>query len=102
MAGKPTPQFFDLDDVRRLVSKWSIDCGARVTRRRTDLGWDRQQLASIVGTTEATVHRIESGKLNPRDHLKLAIAAALQCEAADIWPYPTRKAVYDHASLAVA
>lgn len=93
-------QFFDLDDVRRMVSKWSIDCGARVEQRRRELGWDRPTFAAIVGTTEATIHRIESGKLNPRDHLKLAISAALQVEVGDLWVFPTRQAVYEQAAVA--
>lgn len=92
--------FFDLDDVRDLVAKWAIDCGRRVSKRRETLGWDRRQLAGITGTTEATIHRIESGALRPRDHLKLAIAAALQLEVEDLWPYPSRATVYEVASVA--
>lgn len=100
MQGTSSGRFFDLDDVRRLVGKWAIDCGTRVARRRADLGWDRQTLADLVGTTEATIHRIESGKLNPRDHMKLAVAAALQTEVVDLWPYPSRQAVYETAAVA--
>lgn len=85
--------FFDLDEVRRLVGKWSVDCGARVTEWRQRLGWDRQRLAHAAGCTEATIHRIESGKLHPRDHLKLAVAAALEVEVADIWEFPKRSDV---------
>lgn len=100
MTRRPAQQFFDLDDVRRLISKWSVDCGTRVMNARVALGWDRQRLAEIVGTTEATIHRIEAGKINPRDHMKLAIAAGLQKEVADLWPYPPRKSVYEQAAVA--
>lgn len=86
--------FFDLDDVRRMVTKWAVDCGKRVKARRGELGWDRRQLAAMTGTTEATVHRIEAGTLNPRDHLKLVFAATLQVEVAELWPYPLRADVY--------
>lgn len=86
--------FFDLDEMRRMVSKWAVDCGERVTNRRKELGWDRRQLAAMTGTTEATVHRVEEGKINPREHLKLIFAATLQVEVSDLWPYPTRADVY--------
>lgn len=96
-----TPEaFFDLDDVRRMVGKWAIDCGRNVARRREALGWSREQMAGIVGTSEASIHRIESGKLNPRDHLKLAIASALAVEVPDLWPFPTRAQVYEMAGVA--
>lgn len=89
--------FLDTEDVRRLVSKWAIDCGGRVKARRELLGWDRRQLAALADTTEATIHRIESGALNPRDHLKVIIASALQVEAAELWPFPSREAVVEQA-----
>lgn len=86
--------FFELGDVRRMVAKWAIDCGARVTDRRKSLGWDRPRLAELVGTTEATITRIEQGVINPRDYMKLAVAAALVVEVEDLWPYPRRADVF--------
>lgn len=86
--------FFELEDVRRMVSKWAVDCGRRVQDRRTALGWDRRQLAALVGTTEATIVRIEQGVLKPRDYLKLAVASALVVEVEDLWPYPRRADVF--------
>lgn len=86
--------FFALEDVRRMVSKWAVDCGRRVQDRRTSLGWDRPRLASLVGTTEATIVRIEQGVINPRDYLKLAVAAALVVEVEELWPYPRRSDVF--------
>jgi DNA-binding XRE family transcriptional regulator len=81
-----------LDQYRRLASKWAIDCGARVQETRCVRGLSRQELASTVGTTEATIHRVESGSINPRDFLKFAIAAALQVSAAELWPLPAQPA----------
>lgn len=89
----PGDRCFDLDEVRRLISTWSVDCGARVAAWRERRGWNRQRLAQEAGTTEATIHRIESGKLHPRDHLKLAVAVALQVEVADIWEFPKRATI---------
>lgn len=97
MTKQPEPLIV-LDDVRRLVGKWSVDCGARMAKWRTERGFDRATLAALVGTSEATIHRIESGKLHPRDHLKLGIASALLVEVGEIWTYPSRKDV--HAAAA--
>lgn len=92
--------FFDLRDVRSIVAKWAIDCGRKVTERRESLGLDRRKFAAMVGTTEATITRVEQGVLNPRDHLKLAIAAALALEVEDLWRHPRRTEVFAGASLA--
>lgn len=90
--------FFDLDDVRVLARKWAVDCGALVAGRRTEMGWTRQQLATLVGTTEATIHRVESGAVSPRDYLKMAIAAALAVPVEQLWPYPTAQTVFSNAA----
>lgn len=92
--------YFDLRDVRVMVAKWAVDCGRRVSDRRTMLGWDRRQLAAFAGTTEATIHRIEEGKINPRDHMKLAIASAVGLEVEALWPYPRRADVFATAGTA--
>lgn len=65
---------------------WAADSGARVARQRLALDFSRPRLADVVGTTEATIHRIEHGKINPRDPMRLMIAAAMRCEVADLWP----------------
>ncbi|MDO8391018.1 MAG: helix-turn-helix transcriptional regulator [Actinomycetota bacterium] len=93
--------FLDLEDVRRMVSKWAVDCGRRVQDRRTSLNWDRNRLATLVGTTEATITRVEQGVINPRDYMKLAIAAALVVEVEDLWPYPRRADVFALAPAAL-
>lgn len=93
----PEP-FFDLEAVRVMARKWSIDCGTRVAKRRESFGWTRAQLAQLCGTTEATIHRVESGALAPRDYLKMAIAAALAEKVEVLWAYPTREAVFAGAA----
>lgn len=90
--------FFDLDEVRRMARKWSIDCGSRVTAKRNERGWTRLTLANLVGTTEATIHRVESGAVTPRDYLKIAIAAALASPVEDLWPYPDAARVFAEAA----
>jgi transcriptional regulator with XRE-family HTH domain len=84
-----------IDVFRRVAQHWAIDCGGRVRAARRARGWSLLELADRVGTTEATIHRIEHGVLQPRDHMKLAVAAALEAPAAELWPLPA-------ADLAVA
>ena len=50
-------------------------------------------LGGYAGCNEVTIWRIENGLINPRDTLKLGIAAALDCEVEDIWPMPRRAEV---------
>jgi DNA-binding XRE family transcriptional regulator len=94
---RETP-FFELDEVRRLARKWSIDCGVNVAAKRNERGWTRVQLASLVGTTEATIHRVEAGAVTPRDYLKMAIAAALATPVEQLWPYPDMAKVFAEAA----
>jgi len=83
----PDP-LFDLGDLRVLINKWNIDCGRRVLTERIKLDIKRPDFAAMTGTTEPTIQRVEQGVLNPRDHLKLAIAAALGLEVEMLWPFP--------------
>ena len=85
----PDTALLDRADVRALVIEWARQCGTRVRARRVDLGVDRRHLAAIAGTTEATIQRIESGFINPRDALRFTISAALDLDVADLWSYPS-------------
>lgn len=79
---------FDIRDIRVMVSKWAVDCGRRVSDRRADLHLNGRALAAAAGCNEITIYKIENGSLNPRDHLKLSIAAALDVEVDMLWPFP--------------
>ncbi len=92
MVASPEP-VISITTARTLVAEWATECGERLRARRTALGWDRRLLADRVGVSEATIVRIEQGLLNPRDHLKLAVAAALRVDAAAIWSLPRRARV---------
>ncbi len=91
------PARFDIEELRTAISGWQTTCGQLIQQRRELLGVSRRDMADLVGTTEATMQRIESGKLNPRDPLRLAIAGVLRCEVADLWPYPTCRRIHDLA-----
>lgn len=72
-----------------ILTDWRKECGQRITQRRRLLGASRRDLADLAGATEATITRIENGKINATDRLRLAIAGVLHCEVADLWPYPS-------------
>lgn len=99
MTHNETAPALDHEDVRRMVAKWAVDCGRRVQERRQLFSWDRRTLSELVGVSEPTMIRIEQGSINPRDYLKLSIAACLLCEVEDLWPYPRRTDVFGAASI---
>jgi DNA-binding XRE family transcriptional regulator len=91
----PLTDVVDRAEVRALVRAWAQECGERVRVRRVELGVDRRRLATSVSSTEATIHRIETGFINPRDDLRFTIAAVLGTEIADLWAYPTCRRLHD-------
>ena len=103
MKTPPTPQEprFDPDLLRDITSEWIVESGSRVKARRELMKFHRRELAEMAGTSEPTIIRIETGSLNPRDTLRIAIAGVLRCEVADLWPYPPHAQVASRA-LAVA
>jgi transcriptional regulator with XRE-family HTH domain len=88
----PEP-WFQRSKVKTAVQHWAVESGVRLSQRRQELGFSRKLLAEITGTTEATVSRLESGQLTPRDDLRWICAGVLQCAVEDIWPYPTREQI---------
>lgn len=91
------PARFDADDLRIALTTWQRECGRRVQNRRILLGVTPTDLADLTGTTAATISRVESGAINPRDILRIAIAGVLRTEVADLWPYPTCERIHDLA-----
>ena len=54
----------------------------QVAARRAALGLSQQDLASLCGTTQSSIARLESGGRPPRIDTLLKIADALDCELA--------------------
>jgi DNA-binding XRE family transcriptional regulator len=86
--------------IRPMIRKWAIDSGWRVEQGRKAKGLSRADMAAAIETSEVTVIRIESGHINPRDHMRLAIAATLGVEVEELWPYPRRAEVLAHVATA--
>jgi DNA-binding XRE family transcriptional regulator len=54
----------------------------RVAERRHELGLSQAELASLVGTTQSAIARLEAGGRPPRIDTLLRIATALDCDLA--------------------
>ena len=61
----------------------------RVAARRQELGLSQQQLATLTGTTQSAIARLERGGRPPRIDTLLKIAEALDCDlVVDLRPRP--------------
>jgi DNA-binding XRE family transcriptional regulator len=65
-----------------------IRWGARVARRRDELGMSRYRLAIDAGIGQTHLARIETGDVNAGDDTRIAIARVLKCRVEDLWDYP--------------
>lgn len=75
----PTATKIDLEKV------W----GLRVRDRRQLLGLSQRALAELLDppTTQQTIHKIEHGKITPRDSMKQRVAMALRCTPDQLFPW---------------
>lgn len=64
--------------------------GRYLTARRRALGFTQEQLATLAGVTQKAISHYELGIREPRDAIKLMIAASLGCGVGDIWPHADR------------
>ena len=84
---------FDRDEMRQMMAKWAIDCGARLKQRRVDLGFSRSLLADLAGVSAPSVSRLEAGAIRPKDDLRWVLAECLLCSADEIWTTPDRSEI---------
>lgn len=80
----------DRDAVRAYLRTETAAWGQNVRARRKAAGLTLEHVAQLADTTPQTVHKVERGQIIPRDDLRLALALALFCEVADLFPAPTR------------
>jgi len=95
-------QLLDSDALRsdyqshgRFLKEW----GQAVAARRKELKFSRETLASLCGTSTATIGRIEQGALNPRDYMRSQISRALGSEVCDLFGYMPTQRLSDEYSL---
>ena len=93
MTTEHTP-FLDREAVDEAVREWAVESGQRLRAFRTALGWTQPTLAQLAGTTTESVCRVELGSITPREHLRIALAFAVQREVTEMWPPLTRKHIH--------
>lgn len=89
----PKTPTLDADILRRFVSREARIWGTRVKARRKALGLTLEQVAEKAWTTPQTVHKVETGEIVARDHVRLAIAFALAVEHDELFSLPKRDAI---------
>lgn len=63
--------------------------GERVAARRRQLGLTQQRLGELCGGIgQASISKIERGRLHPSDRLKWKLAAALQLPLDELFAFP--------------
>jgi transcriptional regulator with XRE-family HTH domain len=60
--------------------------GEEIRRRRQEKGWTGVQLAEKAGMAPSAVSQIETGRRSPHSASVIKLAAALECEVADLYP----------------
>lgn len=78
-------RLLDTEILDELVTERRAADGARMRQRRTGLGLSLNQLAGLTEIGKSALCRIELGQYTPSDMHKVAIAAALVVEVADLW-----------------
>jgi len=74
----------------------------RIREHRERLGWSQAELARLAGTTQATIHRLESGDRQLTDVWMRAIAKAMNLMPADLITSPTLQDFREEARPFVA
>lgn len=69
-----------------MVSEYPRLWGENIRLMRKARGMTQGQLAEAVDVRTPSVSRWESGKAIPRDHHKIAIATALDCDVRMLFP----------------
>lgn len=72
-----------------ITDRLGVTWGAAVRKRREKRGLSQAQLARACDTSQQTIAKIETGKLIPRDRLKVVIAARLGVAVADLFAWPS-------------
>ncbi len=77
------------DKLKSFMRGRAVAAGAEIARRRTAKGLGPTVFAAFLGVRLQTLHKIETGEIVPRDHLKAAIALALDVDLDDLYGWPT-------------
>jgi len=84
------------DKLRLYMRARAIKAGETIAEKRKPLG--PTEFSALIGVGLQTLHKIEHGQIVPRDHLKAAIALALDIDLDELYGWPTN----DEIAKAVA
>jgi transcriptional regulator with XRE-family HTH domain len=92
MAQPAHTALLDAEVVEELVAEWSTTVGRTIRKRRKELGFTLETMASLTGLSRQTVHRAERDAATLRDEARHLIAIALGMEVSDLWaPIPAEQ-----------
>lgn len=66
-----------------------VERGKRLAELRRTNGFTQQELADVIGVTQASISRIENGKHAMTDPVRTRIAEALELSPENVWSYDT-------------
>lgn len=76
-----------MTDERRVDAATRRRWGRTLAARRKQLELSQQSLAKVAGVKQQTISVIERGLRSPTDHVRIALAKALQCQVEEIFDY---------------
>jgi len=66
---------------------------------RIDKGWSQRQLAKLIGLRQSTISSIESGRVNPNDVERQALALVLGCKPEQLLDHVSAASLDDGAEF---
>lgn len=89
MAELSLPDENFMSTSKKNINKYARDFGENIAARRHQLELSQSQLAEMVGMTQVSLSRIESGSATPKFQRLGMFAEALQCSVADLFTHIT-------------
>lgn len=79
----------DATKLRTYMRARAINAGAVIAAKRAEQQIRPTVFAALLGVPLQTLHKIEKGQMVPRDHLKAAIALALDVDLDELYGWPS-------------
>lgn len=79
----------DPEKLRTYMRARAIQAGAEIAAKRAAKNIGPTVFAALLGVPLQTLHKIEHGQIVPRDHLKAAIALALDVDLDELYGWPS-------------
>jgi transcriptional regulator with XRE-family HTH domain len=86
--------------MRGKKNKLSSSVGAVIAEKRKKKRWTQAQFAGIIGITQDSLSRMESGEIAPKFSRLQDIANALSCPVSDLFRFTTPDAIHKAERIA--